>query len=254
MINGPEIMGVQENEPIEFEIINGIKVDKKLSEELKQWIAESSSKAFEAMKPGGKNQELSEVEHKLLLGSSVPLYSQPFKPIDLVLGRDIEDIRKQRSGHPLAQEAWVSFGVKVNDDGWTWLSSIATEIYGDQLASSDAPTSMDEAREGTNEAGARIIRMDNWAEFARNGFKFLREPILMDNEGSTSFPSISKVKINKNLFSQGAEPEYIKLDVDPKQIGYPRINSIAGRRVFEFFDKDNYRFEYHEDWEPESHL
>lgn len=267
MTDGPE--GEPKEQTIEFEDIEGIKIDTRCPEEDKKEIADRV-KRFLQFDPEGRNMEAAELEH-IFGGSSVPLTPDPFKPMAIILGKDGEEIiRKRESGreggcfdeYNSEERNLPSYStVVVTDEGWRWLVGRIREVYTESNLP-EAPTTFRQAHDKEHFGGLKNWFKSVWPRLVATGLVFREEPHILDSSQRINFPNIIQVGIINGVDldpSHRYEPEQhgeiVYFPSDPRQINRPtkRIVPTKSLQCWQIFDRNNYRIEYHPEWKPDVH-
>lgn len=264
MTDAPE--GEPTEQPIEFEDVEGIKVDTRCSEEDKRYIKESVER-FLQWDPDAKNREATELEH-VIGGSSVSLTPDPFMPMALILGKEPEDVvRKRESGRKggcfsdyTEEEDLASYAtVIVTDRGWKWLVERVKEVYaGADLP--EAPASYKQVKDKEDFGGRVEWYKAAWPRIIATGLVFREERHTLGSDHRIKFPNIIKVGIIKGVDLDPSHPykpdqhgEIVYYESDLKQINRPsrRVVPTTSQCSWQIFDPDNYRIEYHPEWKPD---
>jgi hypothetical protein len=251
---------------IEFEIIQGVKVDKRCPQADKDAIAQSLEK-FLSQQPYGHNMHWTEMDHRIG-GSSIGLTPDPFKPISLILGGDLEKVLEQRSqGKSLGQIDVIYSTPLVDDIGWAWIVERLREIH-PILKNENPPESFYTARYGRKfEHGPQTEGWSEWSPWAlatgAYSLAFREQAVLLDEEGREPFRNITALGINKSLdfdpsrdelqrYSDSAD--YIFLENPQEHVNNPSKRRVvvqgATGQSWQIFDRNNYRIEYRPDWQP----
>lgn len=252
------------NEAISYEDILGIKVDKKCPQADKDAI-ERSLKKFWEFKPDTQNSHFSENDHRLF-GSSIGLTPDPFKPMALILGADLDSVLDSRSKDKLHHPIDLLYGGPLVDDlGWQWMIEHLRNSY-DFLKDEPPPPTYRRARNGNDiEQQPEVNGFDKnspWAiATSADSLVFRLRPLILDDSGREPFPDVIDLGINRILdfesktkFSDPAEYVYYP---SPKE----HINNYSKRKVvvqgatgdsWQIFDRDNYRIEYRPTWQPDA--